>query len=320
MPVTPTQLAILKTAFDNARTAYLAAEATYNATIPNSLAGVHSLRTLRNTLEGAQYQYAVAFAAIYEPAQRFLRLLPVPVPPPTLDDVPGMKLRLEADSGTTVDGSNHVLTWADQSGSGNNAVAGVNPFTLTTNVFGVHPGLVSATGGDLVSATATDVFTSAHARTVYVVANVTHCDAGCVFISFRKPIVASGFSNFSLGLWNATNSGTVYPYTDANARSESVATSPASFESANHIFAYRFSGSGNIEFAVDGGAFAALTGSAFLNENGPAGYRIGRFTGFSTIGDLRGKIGTIVAYDSALSAPDDAVVRGVLGAKYGITV
>jgi len=247
-----------------------------------------------------------------------------PTPPPFVPtDIAGLALWLAADVGVTVDGSNNVTGWADQSDAGNNAGPAVNSppgnFVLTPNSFGSKPGLVSASGAELASTT--NIVPLGNPRTVFVVANVASADSGCVFLS-TCPSAHLNTAVFAIGLWNFSNAGTVYPYTDGIAVSESTGASPSSFEDAAKVFAYRFASSGKIAFGVDGDALAALSGSDYNDEGGGpgSGYLIGSFVAASLQGYFKGTLGEIIVYDSALSDDDVARVRGYLGDKYGVAL
>src|SRR3569623_1905772 len=235
-------------------------------------------------------------------------------PPPFVPtDIAGLKLWLAADVGVTVDGSSNVTGWADQSDAGNDAGPAVNSppgnFVLTPNSFGTKPGLVSASGAELASTT--NIVPLGNARTIFVVANVASADSGCVFLS-TCPSAHLNTAVFATGLWNFSNAGTVYPYTDGIAVSESTAASPSSFEGAAKVFAYRFGGSGKIAFGVDGDALAALSGADYSSEGGGSGsgYLIGSFVAASLQGWFKGVLGEVLVYDSALSDDDLSKVRG----------
>lgn len=241
----------------------------------------------------------------------------------TPTDIAGLLLDLNPAVGVTVNGSNEVQAWADQGTSGSDVVLDASPFagepfTLTPAAIGGLPGLVShpEDGSTLASANANPVFTPGSARTVFVVARPLQADRGCVFISFQP---SGGLSTtFALGLWNFGDSGTLYPYTDGIAVSEATPLGPGYFENETKVFAYRFDGSGNVEWSLNGGAFVALTGSAFASETGEDGFYIGRFIGTSHQGSFKGTLGRILGYDTALSDEDAARVSAFLLAGYGI--
>jgi len=160
-----------------------------------------------------------------------------PTPPPfDPTDIDGLTLWLASDTGVTVDGSSNVTAWADQSGKGYDAGPAVNSppgnFVLTPSSFGSKPGLVSADGAEL--ACGTNILPLGSARTVFVVANVASADSGCILLS-TCPSAHANTAVFSCGLWNFSNSGTIYPYTDGIAVSESTGASPSSFEGAAKV-------------------------------------------------------------------------------------
>lgn len=238
-------------------------------------------------------------------------------------DISGLFLDLNPAVGTTVNGSNELQAWADQGTSGSDVVVDTSPFAgepfiLTPAAIGGLPGLVShpENGSTLVSANSAPVFPPGSARTVFVVARPLQADRGCIFISFQP---SNGLSTtFALGLWNFGDSGTLYPYTDGIAVSQATPLGPGAYENETKVFAYRFDGSGNIEWSVNGGAFVALTGSAFASETGEDGFYIGRFIGTSHQGSYKGTLGRILGYNTALSDEDAQRVSAFLLAGYGI--
>lgn len=244
----------------------------------------------------------------------------------TPSDVTGLELQLDPELGTTVNGDGEVTAWADQSGNSHNVEtdegpgAGGGAFTLDPDAFGVGlSGLVAPVGGaSLASAAALPVFAAGAARTVFVVAKVDDADDGAIFISFQP---SNGLSTtFALGLWNFNGNGTIFPYTDGITISQSTGEAPETFEGVTKIYAYRFDGSGQVEFSVNGLAFEPLSGTAFASETGDAGFLIGRFIGTSFQGSFKGTLGPIYGYNGALSDDEAARVIAALSERYDVGI
>lgn len=238
-------------------------------------------------------------------------------------DIAGLFLDLNPAEGVTVNGSNEVQRWNDQGTSGSDVILDSTtnhgaPFVLTPAAIGGLPGLVSdpTLGSSLVAETANPVFAPGHARTVFVVARVLQADDGCVFLSFQP---SGGLSRtFALGLWNFGNIGVLYPYSDGITVSQSTPLGPGAYEGETKVYAYRFDGSGKIEFSVNGGAFADLTGSDYTGEDGIDGFFIGRFIGTTFQGCFKGTLGRILGYNSALSDDDAQRVGAFLLDAFGV--
>ncbi len=238
---------------------------------------------------------------------------------PSFDLTGGLKLWLESDYHVTVDMGNEVMLWEDRTAFANHAETSTvigedNPFLLDGVTGNGKPGLVASTGGVLQSVAGANLFDTNSPRTVFVVALVDSADQGCVFLDMR-PSDGSA-TTFAVGLWNYSNAGIIYPYTDGITVSQATAAGPGTFPGAVKVFKYRFTGSGKIQFGVDGAAMAPLTGSDWSSETAGTGYLIGAFIGTTFQRAFKGTLYAILAYDTALSDDDMTTVLTYLAAKY----
>ncbi len=274
-------------------------------------ASLDGIRESRNAVELAAYNLARAAGAPLNISAPRPVATPVSYPDilPTLTDpttIAGMKLYLTAKLGVThgPPAVAAMTAWADQSGSGNDVTSDsadtghILRFAgggTTARVF------QSGAGGCMKSASATRLFTPGSPRTVFVVAQVTNCNDGCIFLDMQ-PGQSVAAATVAFGLWNATNLGVVYPATDGVSVSEYTPTPAASFEGVKQIYAYRWPGYGyNVQFSAAGSAFSALSGSPIVAEAGDDGFLIGRFFGTAQHGQYSGALHAILGYDSFLS-------------------
>jgi len=316
-PLSPTEA-------QTALTAARAAHDTALAAMTYDQDSIDNVRSLRYQLELASFNYAVAFG-VRDPG-----LVP-PLPPqipgtypgvfgPLTDpaQIAGCVLHLASDAGVTVDGSNNVSAWADQSGSGHDVTWDLGKYLLVPNGFGSLPGLVNDVSQGTLKTT-TQILTAGHARTVFVVAKPHFIDDGCIFVDFQ-PARTSAAKSLAFGIYNKAGAGTLHPASDLNTIDETlVGAAPSDFGDVSQIFAYRWQGSGHaVEFAKGGAVMAALSGTALTSETGDNGLTIGHGYGAAHHGPMRGSIASVIVYDSKLSDRDYGRVCTYLTGKFGL--
>jgi hypothetical protein len=211
----------------------------------------------------------------------------------------GLRLWLRADQGTTVDGSNNVSTWSDQSPLHNDATqgSGSQPLLVTGAMNGLPVVRFSGSGQSL---NLPDVMNSATQGEIFIVAKLKD------FTNAANGLVHFGGSTGTFygatQVWNDFGGGDGQPITLAD---PSVLTSP-------HLF--------------DASMDSAHTGVVQLNgivistkPNVGTYFRPNPLLGSDWQNDFfKGDIAEVVVYDHVLTTSDRALVNGYLQAKYNL--
>jgi hypothetical protein len=220
----------------------------------------------------------------------------------------GMKLWLNADTGLSVatTGGVPTTTWADQSGSGNNATQAASAApSLGTNVVNGHSAVH---------------FTASSSQYLNLPALLSGATAGEVFVVFRTTTdtPSNPMALFKFGSGN----GSAMPNTDGNLyddflNSSQIETGPppvslTSFNiynvtAATGLWASRMNGA--LLYSTPSNSFEAPTGALILGANVP--YYVGDF--------FDGDIAEIIVYNQALTDDQRSTVGQYLQAKYSLS-
>ena len=212
--------------------------------------------------------------------------------------ISGLTCWLKADAGLTVENTNQVSAWADQSGNGYN-------FTQTTA--GYRPTVVRhSSGHKALSFDGTDDFMLAGSA----MSNVVTAAAHTVFIvlkhensSVRNYILADEYGYLGFRR-SSTNNWSVFSYDGTTDEVTKAASTDLAYIMHRHA-------SGTMYLSTNGGAESSTTTGSISDLTGAL--RIGK--GLEE-NEMLGYIFEILVYNTALSAGDIASVNEYLTAKY----
>ena len=223
----------------------------------------------------------------------------------------GLKLWLESNVGVTLSGSN-VTAWADQSGNGNNATAAANfPVFSASAGPGSTPQIAFAYGQSLASST--NVLTSGHDRTVWVVGTQRGNTVGGAILFTKSTPYAAMY---------VTESSPSYVYSDGIAVSDTISVIPST---ASHLFEWDYHIGSPIAFYVDGVAQTVSGGNIANADNGTAGYIVGGggavISSWSYLGQpTPSDIEEVIVDDHLATGTERTNVGGYVQGKYGLTI
>lgn len=231
-----------------------------------------------------------------------------------LDIAAGCKLWLRGSLGVTVSAGN-VTAIADQSGNGNNVSAsGTVPFVASA--MNGQPGWsLTAAANNFLTNTTSNLFASGSARSIFVVAQATSEVGGPLIESRRSAITSTYFAG-----------GSTYPpftsgfYTDsANGGKNAVMSPTITIGSLNLIYEITSAAMPSTPtIALNGAPKTISQVSPCDAETGSTGFDVGRWAPGAS--SYTGTMVEVIVFDSVLSAANLALVRGGLGALYGIPV
>lgn len=240
------------------------------------------------------------------------------------DQVAGLVLWLEADTGLTTDGSNNVTQWVDQSTNGYiftppandepafNAIDAslnnqpsisfddANDEALTAPAVPIGP---APSSGGFALFVVSNLPDDTHIQTIY-----SEADTSDVTQRINQLDVQDNAGETLRGVWSGFNFGTSTP------------------------------GSGAAVLAMVHGTHVPASGDLTINRNGSQNAQAGNIPAFSTSGHdavwighrqdqpgpgirgCEGEIAAVLAYDADLSVEDYNKIVTYLGDKYGITI
>lgn len=218
-----------------------------------------------------------------------------------------LKLHLKADTGITTSGDS-VNVWADQSGSGNDAVQtnlARRPVLVTNSLNGKSVIHFNGVNSYLTLPTASDLGIQNNDYEIFIVSRSASVNTNIMFLlagnieQYELHLNGSAGARFIPKSSTFVDEGSIGDYTDTNA----------------HIYNLRATDTyGNV--TVDA---VNSTDSLINSHNSDAGnlYLGVRFDNSFT---LNGDIAEVIIYNSVLSSAQRGLVENYLGAKYGIEV
>lgn len=223
---------------------------------------------------------------------------------PFPSSISGCTLRLRADLGW--DGTAGG-TWTDQSGAGHNFTHSMSIGTGTIN--GKTSINFNGTSHKLTStATWGDICTNTE-RTIFAVFNYTGA-AVVNATSYSNPGVLTEVASYA-GVYIGTTKLVAYNYHGSDASARATITTSTAYQgydqlrSSGNTIACKVSGASEVT-AAGGGTTGATTGTLVLGASGGGTLY------------FKGDIGEIIAYNTALSAPDIASVQAYLTDFWGV--
>lgn len=225
----------------------------------------------------------------------------------------GLKLWLRGDVAVTVSGGT-VTAWADQSGNGNDVVAGgAAPFFTASAINGL-PGAHFNGPTQILHNVSSNAVPSGSDR--HIIA-VVQPQTGAGVYSPGGSIVCFKVANPVFLMYLGTASGTSYGYSNGS-QSDSI-TSPPTLTNVSFIAEMAGAvGAGSPTYVLNGTAFALSNSTGVVSDTGTVGFAIGNAPA-SLTQFFAGFICEVIVYDHILSAGDLAAVRAYLKPKYGIS-
>jgi hypothetical protein len=213
----------------------------------------------------------------------------------------------KADAGTTVDGSNNITDWDDQSGNNNDSTSVNSDPNLQQDLINYNPG-VDFDGNDYVNLPNSTWTSGTGNYSVFIVV-ILDTDAW-------QAVACGGNEAQNERFWVG----------GANSRRLTDAWwGTSDFFSGNNVYTTGVAFMGSYLYD-DGSAGRELfyngnsegTDSSTSRNHGTGSQRIGARPNLTQI--LNGKVGEIIAYNSLLSATDQLKVESYLCLKYGLTL
>lgn len=223
--------------------------------------------------------------------------------------VAGLKLWLRGDLGISLSGPN-VVTWADQSGCGNDVTGSIlyNPSSINGKA-----GLTFA-GTSAMTNTTSSPFAAGGARTVFIVARATSEVGGPLFETFRASGVRATF-------FQGGSAYTPFPggiYTDSVNGARNATISSPTLTGVPMIIQFTIATMpASVTMKINGVTQSVTQGSPCDAETGSAGFGIGFWGAGASfyVGDIDEALG----YDGVLPAGDEAAAYAYLAARYLLT-
>lgn len=231
-----------------------------------------------------------------------------------LDIASGCKLWLRGSLGVTVVAGN-VTAIADQSGNANNVTAVGNVPYVASALNGQPGWSFSAAANNYLTNTTANLFAAGNARSIFVVAVATSEVGG--------PLLESRHTSINSTYFAGGSSYVGFPsgiYTNSIAGSRN-ATLSATITIGSVPIVYEITCGTAVAtptFAINGTTKAFTQTLGCDAETGTTGFDIGRWQ--PSISSYTGTMVEVIVFDSVLSAAKLSLVRGGLGALYGIPV
>jgi hypothetical protein len=213
-------------------------------------------------------------------------------PPFSPTDIAGLKLWLKADAGVTLSGSN-VISWADQSGQGNNLSSQTGNSVLEQNIINNKPAIKFDSG----RLTGTDIVT---AKTIYAVIK-TLASQPSQYAAILEATGGGLYSAISENTWGS------YFNTERPANtiiSANTAAVIASISNDGISYEFRLNGQNDLTQS-DGGGFLSRS-DLYIGNDGSQGQQANVY------------IAEIIVYDSAISGTNIANIETYLNGRYAI--
>jgi hypothetical protein len=218
----------------------------------------------------------------------------------------GCVVWLRTDMGITLSGSN-VTTWADQSGSGNDATSGTSPAYDVSTLINGYP---------------TINFTAASSHFLQLPSGLTSLTSLNAFVVGKRKSANPG-SSASAGFWSFGTSvnATEVPFTDGNIYDDSGSTTRKSCGAVTGLdtpFVYDVASAAGAWSNHVNGALQFSTGTNTVAVHSPPW--IGKSDTGAAPQFYDGYFAEILLFNRVLSTGDQTRVRRYLGGRYAISV
>jgi hypothetical protein len=241
---------------------------------------------------------------------------------PSVKDVPGLVLWLDATVGVTANGANQVSKWVDQSGNGNDAaqsIANVQP-TLIAQGIGGKPAIRFTTNPNASPFPRLNIADSATLKLgtgdfyISAVVQWENKSSGSLGMIVSKQSTVNPFPGYALYM-NFPTSGHAGGQLDANTN---VGSNLASLNDGLPRQYGLLRTNGNASIRVNGTPDGTLQGTNVNSDAAQVPLSIGGLEAANGLHPLVGSISEIVIVKGTISVPNINLIEGYLKAKYGL--